>query len=171
MNKRLGFLMIAALGAAFQMSMAQAPAGAPAGATGMCKDGTYSMSATMRGACSRHKGVKDWYGTASATSAAPASAAAPAGSAAPTPPRPAAAPPAPIPAPAATSALPKARYTPPANPAPGGGPGMVWVNEATKVYHCQGDRYYGKTKRGSYMTEAAARAKSYRADHGKACQQ
>ena len=169
MNKLLGYVAIAAVGVAFQLSLAQAPAGAPAGSTGMCNDGTYYMGAKKQGACRGHKGVKDWYGAAAAAPAAPAKAATTAGSAAPPPPAPAAAPPAPAPAPAAATAM-KPRFTPPANPAPGGGAGMVWVNETTKVYHCQGDRYYGKTKHGSYMTEADAKAKSYRPDHGKACQ-
>ncbi|HEY3383356.1 MAG TPA: helix-hairpin-helix domain-containing protein [Vicinamibacterales bacterium] len=42
-------------------------------------------------------------------------------------------------------------------------PGMVWVNTLTKVYHKEGDRYFGKTKAGKYMTEEEAIKAGYRA--------
>jgi hypothetical protein len=43
-----------------------------------------------------------------------------------------------------------------ATPAPGGGPGLVWVNTDSHIYHKEGSRFYGKTKQGKYVTEADA---------------
>jgi hypothetical protein len=143
---------------ASQAGVAQAPAGAPAGATGLCNDGSYWTGATKSGACRGHKGVKTWYAAA---------ASAPAPAATPTAPPPAAA----APAAAAPAAKTKttASTTASTTPAAGGGPGMVWLNTSTKVYHCYGTKYYGTTKAGAYMTEAAAKAKGAHPDAGKPC--
>ena len=46
---------------------------------------------------------------------------------------------------------------------------QVWVNTGSGVFHCRGTRYYGATKAGRYMDQAAARASGYRAAHGDAC--
>ena len=128
---------------------AAAAPSAPAGATGLCKDGTYWTNATKKGACRGHKGIKTWYGSEAAAAAAPSAPVAPSKSVA---------------APAQSSSMPAATA------APGGGPGMVWVNKNSKVYHCPSDRWYGKTKNGAYMSEADAKAQGNRPDHGKACQ-
>jgi hypothetical protein len=50
-------------------------------------------------------------------------------------------------------------------PAPGGGRGLVWVNTETHVYHKEGSRFYGTTKKGKYMTEAEAAKEGDRAAH------
>lgn len=85
-----------------------------------------------------------------AAAAAPAAAPAPAPAPAPRP-----APPGrPATAPTAASA-PVTAQVPPS-------PGMVWVNLETKVFHRQGDPWYGKTKKGQFMTEADALKAGYR---------
>lgn len=39
----------------------------------------------------------------------------------------------------------------------------VWVNLRTGIYHYPGERWYGRTVDGQYMTERAAIAAGYRA--------
>ena len=80
-------------------------------------------------------------------------------------PAPAAAPP---PAAAASPVPPSSAAAATATPAqPPPAKGMVWVNTETKVYHREGDRWYGKTKHGKYMTESDAIAAGYRASKEK----
>src|SRR5437773_9738431 len=47
-------------------------------------------------------------------------------------------------------------------PAPGGGHGQVWVNTETGVYHREGSRFYGTTRKGKYMTEQDATQAGYK---------
>jgi len=107
--------------------------------TATCKDGTNFSGTKRAGACRGHGGVRSWDEATSPANALSQ----PGAQAAPT-----------------TSQR--------ATPTPSGA-GQVWVNTASKVYHCPGTRWYGKTKQGSYMSEAEARAKGDRPDHGKAC--
>lgn len=59
---------------------------------------------------------------------------------------------------AASPAPAKPAVTGPATnaPAQGGGHGLVWVNTELHVYHREGSRFYGASKKGKYMTEQEA---------------
>jgi uncharacterized protein DUF3761 len=158
--------------------LAVAQAAPPAGSTGMCKDGTYSTAASKQGACRGHQGVKEWYAAAPAAAAttAPATAAttAPATAAKTAPATAASAPAAAAASAPASSGGTSGKMSPAQKAATrpqaaGGGPGLVWVNTSSNVYHCYGTDFYGKTKEGSYMSEADAKAKGAHGDHGKSC--
>src|SRR5690348_14130087 len=152
MKLRTRLLAVAAGLLAVNVALAQAPAGS----TGQCKDGTYTTSPSKKGACRGHKGVQTWFAASASPAAAPA--AAPASGSSPAPMA--------SPAPARSSSHQSMSSM---QQAPGGGPGMVWVNSATNIYHCSGSRFYGKTKQGKYMTEADAKASGARPDHNHPC--
>lgn len=155
-------------------------------ATATCSDGTTYSGAKLSGACRGHGGIAK----PGAVAATPAATAAPAKAtpAAGVPVNPVAATPGTInrtgtaaaavstttaPASNARAVAPAASAVVPAASAvavaPGGGVGKVWVNASSKVYHCQGDAFYGKTKKGAYITESAAKAAGDRPSGGKAC--
>jgi len=114
--------------------------GAATSVTAACKDGTTFTGSARSGACSGHGGVKTWGTSTAATSATPAVSASIV----------------PAPTTVATAKL-------------GGGAGQVWVNTDSKVYHCVGSRWYGKTKQGEYMSEQAAKASGFHPSQSKMC--
>src|SRR5690242_5307859 len=143
---RIRFLLPALAFTAFAFTPAWS-AEHEAGATGRCADGTYTHSDSKRGACSDHGGVKDWYGKASMAKER-----------------------------SEREPMPRERHddiakdraerdSTPRDEHPehmAAGHDRVWVNTSTKVYHCEGDRWYGKTKHGEYMSEAQAREHGFR---------
>lgn len=146
------------------MFSASALAQTPAGATALCRDNSYYSGSTHRGACARHGGVQQWLATSTNGAAAPSATPAgpePASVPAPAPQYPRAAPQYPQ--------YPRAATSPSLTPAAAGGSGQVWVNTATRVYHCPSDRWYGKTNKGEYMSQSQAQAQGYRPDHNKPC--
>jgi Protein of unknown function (DUF3761) len=132
----------------------QAKAEQPSDSTGLCRDGSYTSADNRQGACAGHGGLKDWYGDKTPAARSEQST-----------------------KPNATSDAGGAKTSSRDSPAAAGGSttraqggaGKVWVNSSTKVYHCSGDRWYGKTEHGAYMTEAEAKAEGNRPDHGKPC--
>jgi hypothetical protein len=60
-------------------------------------------------------------------------------------------------------------FQPATEQAPGAAPDKVWLNLPTRVYHCPGDRYYGRTKDGKYMTESEAKASGAHGPRGATC--
>jgi hypothetical protein len=133
------FLWAVVLAAGLILPIGVVQAQSTATVTATCKDGTAFTGTKRAGACRGHGGVQSW---GEATS--------------------------PANAPSALGEQPASTTSQRVTPAPGGA-GQVWVNTASKVYHCPGSRWYGKTKQGSYMSEAEARAQGVRPDHGKAC--
>ena len=156
------------MGSMPRMAMAQTAESAANEATPsaiICKDGTTWAGKPGRGACRGHHGVdkaRTHLASAGAAGDHATPEAAPSGASA----APAAS------APAVTesereSTRASARTEP--EPATGGGAGQVWVNTSSKVYHCPGTRWYGKTKQGKYVSESEARSEGDRPDHGKSC--
>lgn len=51
------------------------------------------------------------------------------------------------------------------------GPGdvTVWVNSASRVYHCRGTPWYGRTKQGRFTTQREAQVAGARPAYGRRC--
>ncbi len=157
----LAATLIAAIstGAMPRTAMAQAAGGAASGATTtsgiICKDGTTWTGKPGRGACRGHHGVDKARTRAAAGAAGDHASTEGATGASGTP--------------SSGAAAESGSEHAGGSPAAGGGAGQVWVNTSSKVYHCPGTRWYGKTKHGKYMSESEARSEGDRPDHGKSC--
>jgi hypothetical protein len=129
---------------AFFGSLAAAPPvhaqTASTGVTVTCKDGSSWSGKSMKGACAHHGGVAPTQSSAAGSMSPSAS---------------------------SNTMSPSGGMS--ATAAAGGGAGKVWVNSSSKIYHCPGDKYYGKTKHGEYMTESAAVAAGNKPAMGKSC--
>ena len=55
--------------------------------------------------------------------------------------------------------------TPPVAP----GDISVWVNTRSRVFHCPGTRYYGKTTVGMFLAQQEAKNRGYRAAYNRPC--
>jgi hypothetical protein len=121
---------------------------------GNSKNGKFMTEADAKAAGGKAAGGSAAPASTPAPAPAPAKAAAPA-------PAPAAAPAA---APVAKTTTAKAEKAPPPPPPNAGdiaaakAKGLVWLNLNTKVYHNSGDKEYGTTKNGKFVTEADAKA-------------
>jgi hypothetical protein len=159
MNIKLSLIAVAVLAIGTECALAQAPAGS----TGLCKDGTYTTAAKKRGSCNDHGGVKAWFGTpipqaAPASPAAPPPVASPQGVSSPT-----------DAAGARSTDAPQTVTSAPAQAQSSADSVKVWVNMATKVYHCPGSEWYGKTQSGKFITQGEAIAMGARAAYYKPC--
>jgi hypothetical protein len=45
----------------------------------------------------------------------------------------------------------------------------VWVNTESRIYHCPGTQWYGRTRKGEYMTQGKALEAGYKAAYGHQC--
>jgi hypothetical protein len=185
MHTRSVISAIAGIGYAGMAFALLPPADAPAGTTAICKDGSYYFGQSKGDACKSHGGVKAWYeapdvgakGAPSNSARAPGSSnpAAAARSIA----EGASAPPSASIGPSrasvqaanasAEAAKPPANIAADQDPAPGGGAGLVWASDGSKVYRCEGDNLYGRTIPGKYLSERDAKSKGLQSQSGKAC--
>jgi len=179
------FIAMAGIGYAGIVFAVLPPADAPAGTTALCHDGSYLFDSSTKEACKKRGGVKARYSAADA-GAKSASSDPPRAPGSPNPvaaarsvAEGASAPPTPTNGPSrasvmaanasAEAARPPANIAADQDPAPGGGTGLVWTSDGGKVYLCEGDKLYGRTTSGKYMSERDAKSRGLQSQSGKAC--